>query len=107
MASSSQLGLVLVTAASEAEARTIAEHLIDAQLAACVTLNPVQSIYRWQGKTHHDSEYQLIIKTDLLLFEQIAAQVTLHHSYDLPEIIAVPMVESTAGYGQWIREQIG
>lgn len=106
MPSSSQLGLVLVTAASEAEAHTIAKHLIDARLAACIALKPIQSIYRWQGTVHHDSEYQLVIKTDLTLFEQIAAQVTQHHSYDLPEIIAVPMIESTEDYGQWIREQV-
>ncbi|NEQ51047.1 MAG: divalent-cation tolerance protein CutA [Leptolyngbya sp. SIO3F4] len=106
MALTSQLGLVLVTAASEAEARALAKRLIDAQLAACITLNPIQSIYRWQGTIHQDSEYQLVIKTDLTLFEQIAAQITQHHSYDLPEIIAIPMVKSTEEYSQWIKEQV-
>ncbi len=106
MAFSSQLGLVLVTTASEAEAHTIAKGLIDARLAACVTLTPIQSIYRWQGDIQSDAEYQLMIKTDLALFEQIATQIAQQHSYDLPEIIAVPMVKSTTEYGQWIREQI-
>ena len=106
MIPSSQLGLVLVTTASETEARTIAEHLINTQLAACVALTPIQSIYRWQGTIHRDTEYQLTIKTDLSLFDQIAAQVTQQHSYDLPEIIAVPMVESTAEYGQWVQKQL-
>lgn len=101
-----QLGLVLITTASETEARAIAEGLIDARLAACVTLTPVQSLYRWQGKVHNDAEYQLTIKTDLALFDRIAEQVTQQHSYDLPEIIAVPMVKSTEEYGQWIGEQI-
>lgn len=106
MASSSQLGLVLVTAGSETEAQTIAQALIESQLAACVAINPVQSIYRWQGTIHHDSEYQLVIKTDLALFEQIAAKVIQNHSYDLPEIIAVPMVKSTDNYGAWVKEQL-
>ena len=106
MVTSSQLGLVLVTAASEAEAQAIAEHLINAQLAACVTLAPIRSVYRWQGTVHQDSEYQLTIKTDLSLFDQIAAQVTQRHSYELPEIIAVPMIKSTTAYGQWVQEQL-
>ncbi|ESA37078.1 divalent-cation tolerance protein [Leptolyngbya sp. Heron Island J] len=106
MATSSQLGLILVTTASESEARTIAESLLDNQLAACVSITPIQSIYRWQGSIHNDAEYQLTIKTDLALFEQIATQVTQQHSYDLPEIIAVPMVASTEAYEQWIREQV-
>ena len=106
MATSSQLGLVFVTAASENEAHTIANSLLDARLAACVSLTPIQSIYRWQGSIHNDTEYQLTIKTDLALFEQIAAQITQQHSYDLPEIIAVPMVESTKEYGRWIKDQV-
>lgn len=106
MALSSQLGLVLVTAASETEAHTIAKGLIDGRLAACIALKPIQSIYRWQGTIHHDSEYQLVIKTDLALFDQIVAHVSQQHSYDLPEIIAVSIVESTAEYAQWVREQL-
>lgn len=102
----SQLGLILVTTASETEARTIAKSLVEAQLAACVTLTPIQSLYRWQGTIHNDSEYQLAIKTDLSLFEKIAAKITQQHSYDLPEIIAVPMVKTTERYGNWVREQI-
>ncbi|MEM7795444.1 MAG: divalent-cation tolerance protein CutA [Cyanobacteria bacterium P01_C01_bin.118] len=106
MASSSQLGLVLVTAGSETQAQEIAQALIEAQLAACVALNPVQSIYRWQGTIHHDAEYQLVIKTDLALFEQIAAKVIQNHSYELPEIIAVPLTKSTEDYGAWVRQQL-
>ncbi|MGD1853701.1 MAG: divalent-cation tolerance protein CutA [Leptolyngbyaceae cyanobacterium] len=102
----SSLGLVLVTTASKTEAHTIASHLIEARLTACVAVKPIESIYRWQGTIHHETEYQLVIKTDLALFEQIAARVTQYHSYDLPEIIAVPIVQSTQAYDQWVREQI-
>lgn len=106
MEPSSPLGLVLVTTGSEAEAQAIAEDLIAAQLAACVSLYPIQSVYRWQGSTHRDTEYQLVIKTNLALFEKIAAQVTKNHSYDLPEVIAVPVVQSTEAYGAWIMQQL-
>lgn len=102
----SQLGLVLVTTASETEAGTIAKGLIEARLAACVALTPIRSIYRWQGTIHNESEYQLAIKTDLALFEQIATYIKQQHSYDLPEIIAVPIVENTEEYGQWIKQQV-
>ena len=104
--SPSQLGLILVTAGSEIEARAIAKRLVEAQLAACVTLTPIRSLYRWQGTIHDDTEYQLTIKTDLDLFKEISAKVTQQHSYDLPEIIAVPIVESTKQYDRWVREQI-
>ena len=106
MEPSSPLGLILVTTGSEVEAQAIAEDLITAQLAACVSLYPIQSIYRWQGAIHRDAEYQLVIKTDLSLFEKVAAQVSQNHSYDLPEVIALPMAQSTEAYSAWIREQL-
>ncbi|MEA5462441.1 divalent-cation tolerance protein CutA [Leptothoe sp. PORK10 BA2] len=105
MAPTFQLGLVLVTTGSETEARTLAKSLIDTQLAACVALTPIESIYRWQGAIHQEAEYQLVIKTDLALFDQIATHITQHHSYELPEIIAVPMV-ATEAYGQWVKGQL-
>lgn len=105
MAPTFQLGLILVTTGSETEARTIAKSLIDTQLAACVALKPIESIYRWQGDVHHDTEYQLMIKTDLALFDQITAHITQQHSYELPEIVAVPLV-GTEAYGQWVKEQL-
>ena len=106
MTASSQLGLVLVTAGSETEAQTIASNLLNERLAACVTYHPIQSIYRWQGVIQYDTEYQLVIKTKLTHFEQIAQLVTQSHSYDLPEIIAVPVMRSTEQYGEWIGQQI-
>ncbi|MGD1948916.1 MAG: divalent-cation tolerance protein CutA [Leptolyngbyaceae cyanobacterium] len=106
MPASSQLGLVLVTAGSETEAQTIANNLLNDRLAACVTYHPIQSIYRWQGAIQHDTEYQLVIKTDLTHFEHIAKLVTQSHSYELPEIIAVPIVRNTEQYGEWIGQQI-
>ena len=71
-----QYGVVLVTASSEAEAQHLAQALVTEQLAACVNILPVRSVYTWQGELCDDGEYQLLIKTDLACFETLAARVT-------------------------------
>ncbi len=69
MMTDADYGIVLVTAASQEEAEAIASALLEAKLAACVALTPVQSFYVWQGKMNCDREWQLTIKTNLSLFE--------------------------------------
>lgn len=100
------LGVVLVTAGSEAEAESLACHLVEARLAACVSVLPVRSIYRWQGKIHTEPEWQLIIKADLSQFEAIAQTITQHHSYEVPEIIALPIVAGLPDYLSWLQAQV-
>lgn len=102
---SDSLGIVLVTAASETEAESIAQSLIAAKLAACVNLWPVRSIYAWQGKIENAQEWQLLIKTDLSQFAQLEAQVRSLHSYDVPEIIALPIAAGSASYLDWLQTQ--
>ncbi|NJL46969.1 MAG: divalent-cation tolerance protein CutA [Leptolyngbyaceae cyanobacterium SM2_5_2] len=104
---SDHLSLVLVTIDSEANALALARQLVEAKLAACVNLNPVQSVYRWQGDLHTDTEWQLFIKTDLNYLEELAQFIQQHHPYDLPEIIAVPIVAGLAGYLSWVTEELG
>ncbi|MBD2113774.1 MULTISPECIES: divalent-cation tolerance protein CutA [Cyanophyceae] len=99
------LGVVLVTAGSEAEAESIARHLVEACLAACVSVLPVRSIYRWQGKIHAEPEWQLIVKADLNQFDAIAQAITQHHSYEVPEIIALPIVAGLPDYLSWLQAQ--
>lgn len=103
---SSQYGIVLVTAASQAEAESIARHLIQSKLAACVSIAPIRSIYAWHGEIHHDEEWQLLIKTDLNQFAALEAQVRSLHSYEVPEIIALPIVVGSAPYLQWMAAQL-
>jgi len=102
----SQYGVVLVTASSQAEATTIAEALVGEKLAACVSVTPIQSTYTWQGEVHRDQEWQLMIKTDLAYFEAIAAKVQSLHSYEVPELIALPIVAGSSAYLRWIGEQV-
>ncbi|MBD2088497.1 divalent-cation tolerance protein CutA [Microcoleus sp. FACHB-1515] len=103
--SSAQLGVVLVTAASELEAKTIAQSLIATKLAACVSIWPVRSIYTWQGELEDSQEWQLLIKTDLNQFAQLEAKVRSLHAYDLPEIIALPIAAGSAAYLDWLQTQ--
>lgn len=102
---SAQLGVVLVTAASESEAESIAQSLMSAKLAACVSIWPVRSIYSWQGKLENSQEWQLLIKTDLSQFAQLEAKVRSLHSYEVPEIIALPIAAGSAPYLDWLQTQ--
>ncbi|HEY9860897.1 MAG TPA: divalent-cation tolerance protein CutA [Candidatus Obscuribacterales bacterium] len=105
-AATHRYGVVLVTASSQAEAEAIAEALITSKLAACVSFTPIRSVYTWQGQIHKDQEWQLLIKTDLVQFEALVAKVQAVHSYEVPEIIALPIVAGSPSYLQWIGEQV-
>jgi periplasmic divalent cation tolerance protein len=97
---------ILVSAGSQSEAEKIANVLVKSQLAACVSLVPITSIYTWQEKLHQEQEWQLIIKTELTLFSAIALKIQELHSYEVPEIIALPLVAGSKSYLQWISEQL-
>ncbi len=98
-------GVILVTAPSRAEAGAIAKTLIQEKLAACINLIPVHSIYTWQNEIHSSDEWQLVIKSDLRQFQTLAARVREIHSYEVPEIVALPVVEGSQPYLAWISDQ--
>jgi periplasmic divalent cation tolerance protein len=106
-AANPRYGVVLVTATSQAEAEAIAEALITAKLAACVSFMPIHSVYTWQGNVHKEQEWQLVIKTDLAQFDALTAKVQAVHAYEVPEIIALPIVVGSPSYLQWLSEQVG
>jgi uncharacterized protein involved in tolerance to divalent cations len=92
-----------MTAANGDEAGRIAEMLVDAHLAACVQILPgIQSIYRWQGKVAHEQEVLLLAKTASGRFDDLVKRVTAIHSYDTPEIIALPIVAAAEPYLKWL-----
>ncbi len=98
--------VVLVTVGSEREAETIATALLEERLAACVNVtSPVRSLYRWEGRIADDREWQLVIKTQARLFEALATRVRALHSYTVPEIIALPVLNGTADYLDWIQNE--
>lgn len=101
---SNDYGVVLVTASSQAEAELIANALVEAKLAACVSLTPIRSVYTWKGEVCREEEWQLTIKTCLRHFSNLEAKVRSLHSYETPEIIALPILMGSQPYLQWINQ---
>ena len=101
-----QACVILVTTGSEAEAETIAAALLEEHLVACVTLlNPVRSLYRWQGKIADDRECVLVIKTRTERFAAVEAKVQALHSYEVPEIICLPIMTGSSAYLSWLNQE--
>jgi periplasmic divalent cation tolerance protein len=97
--------VVFVTCGSEEEATNIAKALVEERSAACVNMiSPVRSIYRWEGRIWDEKEWMLVIKTQKRRFEELEKKVKSLHSYSVPEIIALPIVEGFASYLKWLKE---
>ena len=96
--------VVIVTASSQQEAEAIAKNLVESKLAACVNIFPIQSIYTWQQQVHNEPEFQLFIKTQRRLFDTLEAKIRELHSYEVPEIIAIPILAASQPYLNWISE---
>ena len=99
--------VVFVTTGSESEAKTISYKLVQDGLVACVNIIPtVQSIFQWEGRVTEEQECLLILKTTVNAFRAVEAAVKAHHSYSVPEIIALPIQMGSSEYLSWIRRQI-
>ena len=97
--------VVFMTAANGEEATRLAEMLVGAHLAACVQILPeMESVYRWQGKIERQSEILLLAKTTRVKFAELEREVRALHSYDTPEIVAVPIVDGSAPYLDWLNK---
>jgi periplasmic divalent cation tolerance protein len=95
--------VVFMTAANGEEATRLADMLVGAHLAACVQILPeMESVYRWQGKIERQAEVLLIAKTTIGKFDDLEREVRALHSYDTPEIVAVPIVTGSAPYLEWL-----
>jgi periplasmic divalent cation tolerance protein len=99
--------LVLTTCGSLEEARSIAQALVERQLAACVNIAPqIESVYRWQGKVETATEWLLVIKTTAEAFGTLREALLELHSYELPECIEIPIEGGSAAYLEWIGESV-
>lgn len=95
--------LALCTCPSAESAAELAEVLIGEQRAACVNIVPgLTSVYPWKGKIETSQEHLLLIKTEAAVFTELEAAIKAHHPYELPEIIAVPIVRGSADYLEWL-----
>ena len=97
--------VILITAPCEDDAAIMAREIVDAGLAGCVNIvNGVRSIYRWEGKTEDNAEVLMIVKTRRELFDTLMKRVKELHSYRVPEIIALPVLEGAGDYLEWLRD---
>lgn len=100
--------VVFSNCGSAAEARKVARHLVERRLAACVNIVPgVRSIYHWQGKIEDEREWMLVIKSTRPLFEQLQSELRKVHSYQVPEVIALAVVDGSPDYLGWIDKETG
>lgn len=97
--------VVFITAPTEEEAGNIAGKIIEEKLAGCVNIiKNIRSIYMWKGKIEDDAEVLMVVKTRRELFERLKDRVREIHSYDVPEIIAVPVQEGSESYLKWLND---
>ena len=97
--------VVLVTAPSQKEAVRIGKAVVNAQLAACVNIVPgIRSLFRWEGAVSDESEVLMVLKSRADLFSELARTVKALHRYQVPEVIALPIVHGTPDYLAWIRQ---
>jgi periplasmic divalent cation tolerance protein len=100
--------VVLSTCASAQEAELIARRLLETRLAACVNILPaVRSFYRWKGAIEDDKEILLVIKSSRALFQELRAEIEKLHSYEVPEVIAIPLVDGSERYLAWLDRELG
>lgn len=97
---------VTTTTDSEAEARKLAELAVQSRLAACgQVLSPITSVYWWEGKVENAQEWMVLLKTTAGRVEQLIDRLRAQHSYDTPEIVAVPIVSGNPAYLDWITAE--
>lgn len=95
---------ILTTASTKNNAEEIAESLVEQKLAACVqVIGPISSTYRWKGKIERADEWMCLIKTKKNLFKKIESAIKETHSYETPEIIAVPISAGSEAYLNWLN----
>jgi len=97
---------IVTTTASADEARRIGAALVEERLAACVQIvGPIESIYRWQGKVETATEWQCWIKTRSQHYDAVEAVIRRLHSYEVPEILAVPIIAGSEAYLKWLSQE--
>jgi periplasmic divalent cation tolerance protein len=96
---------ITTTTETKEEAQKIANYLVEQKLAACVQITgPITSVYRWKGKVENTQEWLCMIKTREELFSKAETAIKKMHSYETPEIVAVPIVKGSKEYLIWLDD---
>lgn len=99
--------VVFTTVGDEKEAEDISREILSHKLAACVNIiSDISSSYWWEGKIENAQEVLLIIKTKRVLFKELEALIKKHHTYEVPEIIALPIIYGSEEYLNWIDDEV-
>jgi periplasmic divalent cation tolerance protein len=99
--------VVMTSVGTEQQAVEISEELIARRLATCINIVPcLRSIYRWKGKVCEDTEYLLLIKTPRRMFERVSEAIRELHSYELPEILGLPVEAAESTFHAWILQMV-
>lgn len=96
--------IVLTTVPDEQQAQTLAHQIVEARLGACVQIDRIQSVYRWNGQLCSEPEYRLMIKTRKALFDMLAQFIRAQHTYEVPEIVQIPVTAGSADYLRWVDD---
>ena len=100
--------IVLTTVGSAGEGESLARSIVEAKLAACVQILPqMTSVFSWEGQIQTDPEHLLLIKTLEEKFDELSAFIKERHSYDVPEIVAIPAEKVSEDYLKWVLTSIG
>ncbi|MBZ5624410.1 MAG: divalent-cation tolerance protein CutA [Acidobacteriia bacterium] len=100
--------VVLSTCSTEEEAERLARLLLEAHLAACVSVIPrMRSFYRWKGAIESAGECLLLIKSSRQCFDSLRVRLEAAHSYEVPELLALPVIEGARNYMNWLDANLG
>ncbi len=99
--------LVLTTVATDQQATELAQSIVGAGLAACVQIQSLRSVYKWQGELRTDPEQLLLIKTTDKQYDRLEQHIKAHHSYQTPEIVKLPITGGSREYLAWIDQCLG
>ncbi|MEY2620345.1 MAG: hypothetical protein RIT26_165 [Pseudomonadota bacterium] len=99
--------LLQTTVGAEADAHRLAEHAVARRLAACVHIEPIASVYRWQGQVQRDTEWRLGFKTTAESLPELVAALRAIHPYELPAFYTLAATPATPDWAQWVQDECG
>ncbi|WP_153555276.1 divalent-cation tolerance protein CutA [Roseimaritima sediminicola] len=105
--SATEVVVVFTTVANAEDAQRVARHLVQQRLAACVQIDaPIRSVYCWKGETQEETEYRLSAKTTRGRLPELRHSLEKVHPYDVPEILALPVIDGNEAYLQWVADEV-